>query len=277
MGEDIVGQGKKLGAQAQGLARDANDHPVLRVAARVGYAASGLVHLLIAWAALGIAWAPAQQGTADQSGAIGALARMSWGGALLWVLVVGFAGLALWQLTESIGGYHGRGRDALFGRVKALGKAVAYLALGVTAYNFAHGAGSDSRSQSTEFTKELLASTGGQVLVAAIALGTLGVGVYHVHKGLTRSFVKDLVEHPGEIACRAGVFGYSAKGVALGIVGLLFMMAALTADSSRASGLDGALRALAATPYGTLLLTAVALGLAAYGVYSFFRARYTRL
>ena len=40
---------------------------------------------------------------------------------------------------------------------------------------------------------------------------------------------------------------------------------------------DGALRALADTPYGFALLTIVALGLAAYGIYSFFRARYTKL
>ena len=48
--------------QAKDIARDTGDHPVVEAAARVGYAASGLIHLLIAWAALGIAWVPLAHG-----------------------------------------------------------------------------------------------------------------------------------------------------------------------------------------------------------------------
>ena len=45
----------------------------------------------------------------------------------------------------------------------------------------------------------------------------------------------------------------------------------------KATGLDGALRSLRDLPAGPVILLAIALGLAAYGVYSFARARYARV
>jgi hypothetical protein len=95
-----------------------------------------------------------------------------------------------------------------------------------------------------------------------------------------RTFRKDL-EMPSGTAGRVvgvlGVVGYVAKGIAVGVVGVLFVVAALTLDPGRASGLDGALKALSALPAGAVLLTAVGAGLAAFGVYTFARARYARL
>jgi hypothetical protein len=60
-------------------------------------------------------------------------------------------------------------------------------------------------------------------------------------------------------------------------VGILFVIAAVTADPSKATGLDGALKSLAALPFGTVILFLVAIGLVAYGIYCFFRARFARL
>jgi Domain of Unknown Function (DUF1206) len=103
------------------------------------------------------------------------------------------------------------------------------------------------------------------------------VGAYHVVKGATRKFLQDLTGHPGVLATRAGVVGYIAKGIALAVVGILFMAAAAQNSATKATGLDGALRSLRAQPLGSWLLTAVALGIAAYGVYSFARAKYARV
>ena len=87
----------------------------------------------------------------------------------------------------------------------------------------------------------------------------------------------DLSESPGTIATRAGVVGYIAKGIALAVVGVLFTTAAAQNSSSKATGLDGALRSLRQQAVGPWLLTAVALGIAAYGVYSFARSRHARV
>jgi hypothetical protein len=55
------------------------------------------------------------------------------------------------------------------------------------------------------------------------------------------------------------------------------VLAAMQALPEEASGLDPALRTLAAQPYGVVLLVAIALGLAAFGVFCAFDARYHRV
>jgi hypothetical protein len=75
---------------------------------------------------------------------------------------------------------------------------------------------------------------------------------------------------------RLGQFGSVAKAVSLGLIGVLVVVAAVTFDPSKANGLDPALKTLAGQPLGMFLLAVVALGLAAYGVFCFFDAKYHR-
>jgi len=114
-------------------------------------------------------------------------------------------------------------------------------------------------------------------VIAGIGLTVVGAGVYHVFKGWTKRFLRDLNKNPGVLATRAGVIGYIAKGVALCVVGVLLVSGAAQNSSSKATGLDGALRTLREQPKGQWLLTAVALGIAAYGLYSFARAKRARV
>lgn len=262
--------------KAKEAARDTNDHPVVRAAARVGYAASGVIHLLIAWIALQVAMG-ASRASADQSSAMSTIGKAPWGAPLLWLLVVGFVGLALWQLTEAVGGWHGTGKDAIFSRIKAVSKAGVYVALGWTAASIARGKASDGAAQSSETTGDILALPGGKGVVVVIGLVVVGVGIYHVAKGIRKSFLKDLVDDPGDIAVTAGMIGYPAKGVALVIVGGLFVLAGVSGRAAESKGLGGALTWLVKQPFGPWLLGAVALGIGCYGIYSFFRARHTKV
>jgi drug/metabolite transporter (DMT)-like permease len=70
------------------------------------------------------------------------------------------------------------------------------------------------------------------------------------------------------------VVGYLAKGLAYGIAGVLFVVAAVRYDPDKARGLDAALRALSEQTYGTLLLLLAAIGFAAYGLFAVAEARY---
>ena len=248
--------------------RSAGDHPALESAARVGYALNGLLHIVIGVIALRLAWASSAS-SADQSGALGTLAENPFGKVVLWVAVVGWLGLGLWQVTEAITG----SSDAP-DRVKAAAKAVIYLVLSWSAFTFARGGSKSSKRQSTDFTATLMGQPFGVWLVGAVGVAVVAVGGYHIVKGGQKKFLEDLESHPGPWVVRAGQFGYVAKGVALAIVGGLFVVAAVRHRPSDAKGLDGALHTLLGAPYGQFLLTVVALGLIAYGVYSFGRARY---
>lgn len=246
----------------------AGNNPVVENGARLGYVASGVLHLLLGWLALQLVLGHAA--TADQTGALGALAATGAGKVLLWVLLVGFVLLGVWQVAEAA---VRTGKD----RVKPAAKAVVYLALAWTTFTVLHGSATSSSQQSTGAAASLMAHPAGRLLVGAIGLLVIGVGVFHVVKGWRARFLADLREHPSQWVVRAGRLGYVAKGVALLLVGGLFVSAAVTADPSKAKGLDGALRTLLALPLGRVLLALVAVGLAAYGVYSFARARYARV
>ena len=104
---------------------------------------------------------------------------------------------------------------------------------------------------------------------------------YHVVKGVRKKFLQDLAGTGGRavapVVVRLGQTGYVAKGIALGVVGGLVVAAAVTTDPERAGGLDEALRTLRDQPFGPALLLVTALGIAAYGGYSFARARFARL
>ena len=254
----------------------AADNPALEWAARAGFAVSGLLHLLIGWIALQVAFGKSGE-NADQSGALATLAGNPLGKALLWVAVAGFLGLALWQLAEAAAGYYGSGKKAWGGRVKALSKCVVYLVLAWSAFTFARGASKNSKKETVDITSSVMGKPGGRYVVVAVGLGVLVVGAYHVYKGWRKKFLEDLEDHPGRWATRAGQVGYVAKGLALAIVGVLFCTAGLHRNAKEATGLDGALKTLRDEPFGTALLVAMALGFAAYGLYSFSRSRHAKV
>lgn len=267
---DLSGHADRAATAAKGAAAQAGDHPVVEWGARLGYAASGVLHLLLAWLTVQIAVGSADQ-QASQSGALSAVAQQSFGMVLLWVLGVGFSLLAVWQVTEVV-----TGREA-FDKAKAGGKAIMYAVLAWTTFTFALGGRTSSNKQTHDFTKSLMDAPAGRVLVGLIGLGILGVAGYHVYKGWKKKFLGDLQEHPGHWAVVSAQVGYIGKGIALAAVGILFIAAAIQQHIGKTTGLDGALKSLRDLPAGPVILIGIALGLAAYGVYSFARARYAKV
>lgn len=256
---------------ASSLAR----HPALAAAARVGFAVNGVLHILIGTLAILVATGDADE-NADQSGALAAIAANPAGMALLWVMTVGLAALGLWQMFTAVLVQNHDAKDRWLERIKEGAKGVAYLAVAFTALTFARGSSSDSAEQTETFSAVLLDVPGGVVLLVLVALAVAGVGVYFVVKGAKKKFVDDLIVPSGtvgRVTVAFGIVGYIAKGVALAVVGILFAVAAVNADPSEASGLDGAVQAIAALPFGSGILIAVGAGFVAYGVYCFVRAR----
>lgn len=264
-------------ASARSAASQLQDNRAFQLAARTGFAVNGLLHLLIGGIALGVAFGSG--GEADQGGALSGLASSPGGVFMLWVVAIGLFALGLFQVLEAFL-VRGTDKDAWVDRAKEGGKAIAYLAIGFSAASFALGGGSDSSGQTQGVTATLLSTPGGVLLVVLVGLGVLGIGAYFIIKGVKKKFLQDITPPAGKtgrsITALARI-GYIAKGVAISVVGILFCVAALTADPSEATGLDGALKALIELPLGPVIVAVVALGLMAYGVYCFARAKYARL
>lgn len=265
------GHGNPEDSDVKVAARKASNNDAVQAAARVGYTVSGLLHLLIGWIGLQLAWGHAEQsgsGSADQAGALSALAATGLGRAVLWVAVVGFLGLAIWQLATAIANRKGTSH-----RLKAVAKGLTYGFLTWTSFVFASGNTMSAKQQSSDFTAALMQRPFGTALVVVVGVVIAGVGVYHLVKGWQKRFLRDLVGQPSPPVVQLARFGYIAKGIALLTVAVLFGLVAESNNPRESTGLDGALRKLLEVPAGKAVVTVIALGFAAYGAYSFVRAR----
>jgi hypothetical protein len=271
------------GGETASKAEQAGDSTSLEWLARGGLVAYGVVHLLVGWLALQIAWGTSGGTSADTSGALTTLAQQPFGKILLWVVALGLVALALWQTSEAIWGHPDRDRPKRVRKQATSGaKAAVYAALAVSAALVALGSGSSSSQSQEEATTGVLAWHGGRVLVVAAGLVIIGVGIAGIIKGIRKSFTEEVDTSSMSPAARTGVLrlgqvGYIAKGVAMSVVGGLLTYATVTFDRQTAQGLDGALQTILAQPFGRFLLTAVALGFAAFGLFAILQSRYRRM
>ena len=254
----------------------------MRALARIGLAARGLLYIIVGWLALQIAFGHSRQ-QADRTGALHTIAGTRLGGILLWVLVVGFFGLALWRLSEAAYGTPAAGGHKTSTRLLQLARAIFYgfVAYGMLKYALGTGGPQSSNQQSVDLTAAALKYPGGKLVVVLIGLGFIAGGVYLAWKAWKRSFRKHL--QTGQMSPRTrkvvdwlGTAGGIARGVVFTTAGIFLVVAAVRSQPSRAKGIDSALRALAATPLGPWLLALVALGLIMFGVFSWCLARWFR-
>ena len=242
---------------------------------RAGFIGYGVVHLLFAYVIVRIAFGrPAQDG--DQSGAMQRLAEKSFGAALIVAIVVGLVAMALWQILEIFAEHR------TVDRVASGGRAAFYLYLGWNGVKVLRGKSASSADTQQNTAEGLLASTAGRVTVVGAGVVVAGIGVGLAIAGITRRFEKHLRMSGMNAATRRlitrlGVVGYTAKGAAYSVAGVLFIAAALQYDADKARGLDAALRALSSHTYGSWLLLLVAIGFAAYGLFAMAESRYRKV
>jgi hypothetical protein len=271
--------GERAKETATDAARDAETSRPLQWLARLGFAVNGLLHILVGAIAISITTGSGG-GEADQSGALQHLANAPGGVFLLWSVVVGMAALGIWQCLAA---FLVPGRDPKrkwAHRIGELSKGIVYFVIAVTAFTFARGSSSSSSNKTESFSAKLLAAPGGVLLLAVIGLVVLVIGAFFIWRGATGKFLRDIHVPPGAAGGAVtvlGLVGYVAKGIALAVVGVLFLVGAFTFDSSKATGLDAALKTLAQLPYGPIILFVVGVGVIAYGLYLFARAALARL
>jgi hypothetical protein len=272
--------------RVHGAVDKATSSNTFEYAARAGYVTSGVMHLLLGYIvvrlALGGGGGASQN--ADQSGALATLGSTGGGAFTLWVAAVGLFGLAAWRLAETVVGSHpneptddDKGAKKQIQRVKSLALAIVYLGLAFSAIRFAMGDGQSSGQQNAGMSAQLMQSTWGKAVLIIVGLVVIGVGGYHVYKGASEKFLKDLKVSGGSVITPLGKVGYIAKGGVLAGAGLLVIVATLNSDPAKASGIDAAVKTLGEAPYGKILLVIAALGFAAYGAYCFAMARFARM
>jgi hypothetical protein len=255
--------------------------------ARLGYAVKGVVYLIIGLLAVQLASGLGGKVT-DQNGAIQTISRLPLGNFLLIIVTIGLFGFAIWCFIQALFDTEGKGHDAK-GIIGRLGYAIVGVGYGTLGYGTllvvmgaSGSAGKNSTTNTQDWTATLLKQPFGTPLVIIVALVVLGVAGYLFYKAYSAKFQYRLSLIGLSLQMRKGVialgrFGYAALGVVFTIIAIFLAVAALQHNASKAVGLDGALRQLSHEPFGQLVLGIVALGLIAYGAYSFVEARYRRI
>lgn len=282
--DKLAGQvAQQAGQAARGAerqAREAAESRPMRLLARGGLIAYGVVHLLLAFLAARVALGDGSI-KVNKSGALQTVAAQPGGPLLLWTIAVGMAALAVWRLAEGIWGHRReQGRRRTMKRAFSFGEGGLAVALGWSAAQYALG-GSKQGGKTVEFTARVLDLPGGRILVGAVGLAIIAAGAYLVRHGVGRRFVSELdlgqVDQATRgLAVRVGQVGWAGLGAVYGLLGGFVFLAAVTYDPAKAAGLDTALKTLAGQPYGRVLLLLAAVGLACFGVYCMLDARYRR-
>ena len=199
---------------------------------------------------------------------------------MLWGAAAGSLALGLWLIVSGFLARDSTTKARWGKRARHWGRAVVYLAIGVEAVRVVLGAGASSSSSSRRSSAGLLAVPGGPVLLVLIGAAILVAGGTLIWTGVARRFERfAVVPHGGwgRLFVTLGVIGFVARGLAVGVVGVLLVVAAFTLDPKKAAGLDGALKSLLALPFGEPLLLVIGIGWIVAGVFAVLWARQVRL
>ncbi|WP_414545246.1 DUF1206 domain-containing protein [Nostoc sp. CCY0012] len=265
--------------------RQAVSHLWVERLARLGYAAKGLVYIIVGLLAAQAAFGSGGK-TTDTSGALETIVTQPFGKFLLGIVTLGLIGYALWRFVQTILDPEHSGQQMNTKRIaKRLGyafSAIAYFSLAVTSIKIIIGSSSGDSDSVEDWTIYFLHQPFGRWLVMLVGLIVIGVGIsylYQAYQGkFRRHFKLAQMSRTEQIwAVRVGRFGITARGIVFGIIGIFIMLAAIQLDGTQARGLGGALASLAQQPFGPWILGVVALGLIAYGMYSVIEARYRHI
>lgn len=258
--------------------------------ARLGFCARGLVYVIVGVIALQIAFGSGSDAGEDASkdGALREIAERPLGRPLLVVLAVGLAGYAAWRASEAIWGKRDEAdeRKRTAKRMGSAGKAVLYAAFLLSTVQFITGGASQGDGggdeQEETLTARVFEMPGGRLIVGGVGLAIIAAGIYVGYRGLAQKFDKrldtsDMGPTTGRIVDVLGTVGLAARGLVFGVIGFLLVRAAIDYDPADATGVDGTLKLIARQTYGQVLLTVTAIGIVAYGLYSFAEARYREL
>ncbi|MBX0291532.1 DUF1206 domain-containing protein [Hymenobacter sp. HSC-4F20] len=252
----------------------------IRALARFGFAAKGVVYLLMGLLALLAATGQHGGQTADKKQAVQTLQGVPGGPVLLGLVALGLVGYIIWRFTQALIDTEGKGHDA-----KGLGRRLGYAGSGLLYASVAwfaaqlafKGSASSGGNGQQTLTAKVLGWPGGEWIIMAVGLAIIGGGVYQIYRAYSGSFHKhvnasSLPPNQQNIVYRTGQIGYTARGIVMGIIGYFFVQAGRNSRAEAVGTTDEAFDLLASM--GPAVLGIVALGLMAYGFYMLVQARY---
>jgi hypothetical protein len=244
-------------------------NPSLVLFTRIGFAARGLLYLIVGYLAMKLGR------SADLSQAMAYL-KSNAGDLALGALALGFVAYGAWRLLDAALDLQGKGPEwkGWGGRALGAGSGLVHLGLAYTAARLALGGGGGGRGSSKaaeQGAATAMELPGGEALLFAAAAILALAGIMQLRVAIVRQFRRHLGPEHREIwwINLAGCCGYAARGIVFLTAAWLALRAGLDHRAGEAGGLGDALASLPGAAR-----TVVAAGLALFGIYSLIEARY---
>ena len=237
----------------------------LTLLTRLGFAARGLLYLVIAYLLIRIGRAESPTGALDYLAEGG-------GKALLLAMIAGFVAYGVWRMADALFNVEGHeaGNKGLRERLGAGASGIVHLLLAWQALRLLRGARADEGG-SQAGAQDALSLPGGEIMLMLAGAVLIGVGAFQIVKAYKCSFLRHL--EPGVAnepwAKWLGRAGYSARGVVFMVSGYFLVRAGLENQASEAGGFEKSLAWLS-DPWNMI----VAAGLFGFGLYSLVEARF---
>jgi hypothetical protein len=250
--------------------------------ARAGYGARGLVHLMVG--ALAIMAAHEVRETAvGVQGAFEEFAGWPLGKVWLGLLALALWGFVLWRCAQAFldADRQGRSRTALANRFGQGVSAAVYATLALSCAGVA--AGIEEAGENPEVTRQqiawVLSLPLGEIVLSSFGALVLAAGALNAQHGVFGRFRPHLTGgddlHLWTVPLART--GYFVRGLVFLALGFFFVEAALDLGPTEAATIQGALDVVEQQPFGSLMLSALGVGLIAFGLFGFVEARYRRI
>jgi len=252
--------------------------------ARFGFVAKGVIYVLLGIMAVMAAVGQGSTQEASRNGVAQLIFEQPFGRILAILLVIGLIGYVIWRFVEAIMDPQGAGSDGK-GMVKRIGYFISgliYTGFAISIVRQLAGSGGGNSNSQQTWTAKLLEMEAGPFIVVAIGLIIIASGIAQFIKAYKAKFKKHLRLEGVRAETRTwitriGKIGFTARGIVWLIVGYFIIRAGMQSDASEVKGSQGAFSFLQQMDYGQWILLVVAIGVTAYGVFQFVKAKYYQI
>ncbi len=255
-----------------------------RPLARVGCASIGTVYILVGVLAV-LALSGVLTGSADEERMVHVVMDQPGGTLVVWAIVLGIVGYIVWRGIEVIADPYNLGNDWK-GRLhrgaiglSALGYGViAWSAASIASGNEANG-NDNGEDEQQLLVAQVLDWPAGDWLVGIAGLVVIAVACLQVVVLVRGGYKTEINLHDRSPGARRAIqalawYGYSARGVILGVLGYFLLRSAMLKDPEQVGDTDTAFDFIGGGVVGDSAFLIVAVGTIAYGAFMYACARF---
>ncbi|MFL5809875.1 MAG: DUF1206 domain-containing protein [Flavisolibacter sp.] len=250
--------------------------------ARIGMIAKGIVYLTMGILAFMAAFeiAGTRDEEANRKGVFNFIRGNPAGTWLLGFVAAGLVCYGVWRIIQSFTTNDKKQKKKWMKRSRYLFSGLSYLALAFTAIKIMFNDQSNG-DKNQQMSAQIMEKPYGGWLLILGALAFAATGMYQAWYGFANKYKKhvqdlDLKSTASSILLPAGKVGYVARGIVWLLLAFLLSRAAIHSNAHEAGDTGKAFEFVEASVFGSYILAALGLGLAAYGIFNFIRARWER-